>query len=59
MVFENGVKNIQAAAYDGARMVSIYVSGLAEFTAHDECTNFSESTRFSIKLTSKLFLNFA
>ena len=23
MVFENGVKNIQAAAYNGARMVSI------------------------------------
>jgi hypothetical protein len=28
MVFENGVKNIQAAAYNGARTVFIFLQGL-------------------------------
>ena len=41
MVFENGVKNIQAAAYNGARtVVKIQLEILSNFVAFSESMNF-------------------
>ena len=34
MVFENGVKNIQAVAYNGPRMVHIFILILSQISSH-------------------------
>ena len=42
MVFGNGVKNIQAAAYNGARtVVKIQLEILSNFVAFSKCLNFT------------------
>jgi hypothetical protein len=40
MVFENGVKNIQAAAYNGARTVYMYIHVGVNFSARKLLENF-------------------
>ena len=52
MVFGNGVKNIQASAYNGVR--TVYDTALTKYLSHNSALkNFTKQARRSLKLERK------